>query len=396
MSVSTVRSSPFLATRTSHAPAPILKLLAAPLHALLSIKFGSFQWKYLAYFMFLVNIKSAPFAWHLRICRILVSYQIRKSLLQMNLLYRYPLCPQIRRDKFNDWFDSNISPVGLDPFRSIVAYSSRATFDDCDLNCHLSNSCYGKVFDHARIKAAIKFFPNFFCVGGWFPLGATHYHFMREIPIFARYEVRVSILTWDSKWAFMVGRFVTKRKSRSGSRVKGAYAEIPGWEALKINSKELSPEDKSALAKSIAAGYTSPIEALKLLAASGRFEDQDDDAIIHCIALSQVCFKIGRVTIPPALVFASDGMTTATSLPPSPSHVRSSLATNVPPHWDHVRKLRLDKEGFVKLLTGGWRGIPEGERWWEDAFRGEGEARRLANLQVLEIIRKGMDAIGTM
>ena len=28
----------------------------------------------------------------------------------------------------------------------------------------------------------------------------THYHFIREIPMLASYEVRTSIATWDQKW----------------------------------------------------------------------------------------------------------------------------------------------------------------------------------------------------
>jgi hypothetical protein len=198
----------------------------------------------------------------------------------------------------------------------------------------------------------------------------------------------------------MVGRFVTRRKSRSVSGVKRSYsgsANVPSWEALKIASKGMTHGDTSALAKSIAAGHTTPLEALKILAASGQFEDPEDDAIVHCIALSQVCFKIGRITIPPALVFASDGMTTVPPPLLSADNARpAGSVVNIPPYWDHVRKLRLDKERYVRLLTGGWRDVPEGEKWWEDAFNGEGEARRLANLQVLEIIRKGMDAVRAM
>ena len=32
------------------------------------------------------------------------------------------------------------------------------------------------------------------------PLAATHYHFIREIPMFASYEVRIGIQAWDHKW----------------------------------------------------------------------------------------------------------------------------------------------------------------------------------------------------
>jgi hypothetical protein len=32
------------------------------------------------------------------------------------------------------------------------------------------------------------------------PLAATHYDFVREIPMFAPYEVRISVQAWDHKW----------------------------------------------------------------------------------------------------------------------------------------------------------------------------------------------------
>lgn len=213
-------------------------------------------------------------------------------------------------------------------------------------------------------------------------------HFIREIPIFAKYEVRVSILTWDAKWAFMVGRFVTRPKP--GSKARKAYG------AQTIHRTPVSPgelADSSGLPLEQSISGKDPIEVLKLLT---RHDEDPDGAIVHCIALSEVCYKIGRITIPPALVFSSDGM--ATPPPPSAEGVKAEPYSvhNPPPHWDHVRKLRLEKEKFVKLLTGGWREAPEGERWWEDAFKGQGEARRIANLKALDAIRRGMDAARTM
>jgi len=36
---------------------------------------------------------------------------------------------------------------------------------------------------------------------------ATHYHFLREIPMFHKYEVRQRIVGWDNKW---VGFFLPR------------------------------------------------------------------------------------------------------------------------------------------------------------------------------------------
>jgi hypothetical protein len=65
---------------------------------------------------------------------------------------------------------------------------------------HLSNSCYPKTLDQARLKAALAMSPTFFRAGGWMALGATHHQFIREVPMFANFEVRLTIGSWDQKW----------------------------------------------------------------------------------------------------------------------------------------------------------------------------------------------------
>ena len=68
------------------------------------------------------------------------------------------------------------------------------------------------------MKSALVIFPYYGRAGGWialagkrFPLDeiygfstlwltGTHFHFIREIPMFARYEVRSQIVGWDHKW----------------------------------------------------------------------------------------------------------------------------------------------------------------------------------------------------
>jgi hypothetical protein len=75
------------------------------------------------------------------------------------------------------------------------------------------------------MNSALKVFPYFARAGGWVALAGkyqtpnispkgrlirfwgarkkkkgTHFHFIREIPVFARYEVRSQIIGWNSKW----------------------------------------------------------------------------------------------------------------------------------------------------------------------------------------------------
>jgi acyl-CoA thioesterase FadM len=109
-------------------------------------------------------------------------------------------------------FLDGLSPVGQNPLDLTIVTKAWAGPDDCDYNRHLSNSSYPKVLDMARMKSALIIFPYYARTGGWIALAATHFHFIREIPFFARYEIRSQIVGWDHKWLYIVHRFVTHRK----------------------------------------------------------------------------------------------------------------------------------------------------------------------------------------
>ena len=51
-------------------------------------------------------------------------------------------------------------------------------------------------------------------------------------------------------------------------------------------------------------------------------------------------------------------------------------------------------KGLRDFLKGGWRDVPEGERWWEEALGGSIEERRVLNLELMEGVQKGMEAAG--
>ena len=38
----------------------------------------------------------------------------------------------------------------------------------------------------------------------WFSTAATHFTFLREIPMFSQYEMRASIMSWDNKWVGVI------------------------------------------------------------------------------------------------------------------------------------------------------------------------------------------------
>ncbi|THH17018.1 hypothetical protein EW146_g3710 [Bondarzewia mesenterica] len=342
--------------------------------------------KYLALFVLVLNVRSLPFGWHVRVFGPLFHLRFRY------LVFRLGLLLHPRKDKKaakQKWLE-NLSPIGENLFDKAIAYKAWAGLDDCDYNCHLSNSCYPKVLsqmlDAARLKAALVYLPSFLRAGGWIALGATHFQFLREIPIFSTYEIRMSFASWDSKWIFLVIRFVTLPKKRQGGEKKAEVAYVPSTfadgppfpnlhtpasgTATPIPSKGPIP-DAAAAMKAFAARTTEP-----------------DGAILNCICVNELVFKHGRITVPPALVFAADGL-----CGPAPPGEPAYSAENPPPHWAKVQEIIHNGgvNAMTHLLRGGWKDVPEGERWWEQALGGQIEERRAANMELVYGVRRGME-----
>lgn len=57
-----------------------------------------------------------------------------------------------------------------------------------------------QALDGARFKLVAQLLPKFIIAGGLIPLAGTHFQFIREIPILAKYEVRITLGAWDEKW----------------------------------------------------------------------------------------------------------------------------------------------------------------------------------------------------
>ncbi|KAJ6572156.1 hypothetical protein B0H19DRAFT_937248, partial [Mycena capillaripes] len=219
-------------------------------------------------------------------------------------------------------------------------------FDDCDYNFHMTNSAYPKILDMVRMKAALEHFPAYLRTGGFLVLAGTHFDFIREIPLLTKYEARVSIASWDDKWLYLIARFVT----------------FPG--------KKKTLDDRSGSQTSLA-----PLIPLK----------EHDGAIVHCVSINQFVFKLGRMTVPPALALACDGYSNL-----SPNSQPYSLA-EPPPHWPHVRKIiKAGGATAMRNYMKSWKTVPDEERWWVTAFTGPVENQRRANLAVIQGVSKGM------
>ncbi|GAA5918753.1 hypothetical protein JCM6882_007724 [Rhodosporidiobolus microsporus] len=113
----------------------------------------------------------------------------------------------------------------------------------------MSNSSYAKVLDTARFKWLLELVGPAFGVGIWSPLAATSFTFFKEIPLGAKYEIDVHLVSFDDKWMYYVARFTTAPRRGSTERT------------------------------------------------------------LNCVAFSRSCFKLrgSRLTIPPARVLSASG-----------------------------------------------------------------------------------------
>ncbi|TFY75249.1 hypothetical protein EWM64_g8763 [Hericium alpestre] len=137
--------------------------------------------KYLALFTVALNWRSLPFAWHVRVFAPIIAIRLRWFALRLTLLFH---SKKDRKKAERQWLE-NLSPIGASPFDGLVTHKTWAALDDCDYNFHLSNSCYAKNLDTARLKAALAHFPGFLRAGGWIPLGAeTRLDLIYPIPLY--------------------------------------------------------------------------------------------------------------------------------------------------------------------------------------------------------------------
>ncbi|KAJ3798152.1 hypothetical protein GGU11DRAFT_820983 [Lentinula aff. detonsa] len=329
--------------------------------------------KYLICAIILANIRGAPATWHWRVFWPIVKYNLQFLAFRVPNFFATLLDRRKRARRIAEYIDRT-SPVGVHPFDFKVIYRSRVSVDESDFNMHMSNSSYPKILDFTRTKMATHLFPHFLRAGGVVPIASTHFHFVREIPMLAKFEVRAGIGAWDEKWFYVVARFVT----------------------VNHKSKSDGPSPVPSLTKS-----ESDLVA-KLVNSS--MEDEEG-VTLHTVAVARCCYKLGRITVPPSVLLATNGVcvypheVTLTELDPTfpgaldTIHSRYSVVN--PPHtWtNHARKLALNPKNLRAFYQGAWR--KDSTRWWESAM-GTGGPMEESLKERLTICRKlfeGMDGI---
>ncbi len=109
--------------------------------------------------------------------------------------------------------------------------------------------------------------------------------------------------------------------------------------------------------------------------AAAAIAPEPDGATLHCVSVNVVVFKHGRITVPPALALAGEGLG----------------ATPAQGMEARKRALELGLNGMRELYLGGWRAVPEGdERWWDVAMKGL-EGRIEKRVGKVRGVREGLE-----
>ncbi|KAB8236678.1 hypothetical protein ETB97_008917 [Aspergillus alliaceus] len=204
-------------------------------------------WKAAAIFFALLNLKTLPIVWHIRVYR----YFFKNG---------YLITPAVQQP-----------PRPSNEILNPVSIFSRAPIMELDFNMHKSNSTYFSDLDVSRtalmsslvVKGAALLDKNLGAEGKkgllGFILGSVYTNFKREIPAYMKYEVQSHIASFDQKWIYIVTYFLKPSKG---------------------SSKKCPDENNEALMK-------------RLLA----------------VSISKYVLKKGRYTVPPKDAFEAAGYT---------------------------------------------------------------------------------------
>lgn len=213
---------------------------------------------------------------------------------------------------------------------------------------------------------------------------------------------------------FIVGRFVTQAKpkgSRSKPVAKPQGADTPP-STTTFQASLRTPADglqtpatpaNPVIAQANESDFDAATAAMNAIAAAQLNTDEPDGATLNCVVISQLCFKHGRITVPPSIVLAASGFSV-----PAPEGLEPYSHANHPPHFVHAKELMswASSRKYIDLMRGGWRDVPEGDRWWVDALGGVVEERRKTSVEGLNgdglangpmgLLRRGMDGARTV
>ncbi|KAJ3974585.1 hypothetical protein EV361DRAFT_893864 [Lentinula raphanica] len=332
--------------------------------------------KYLICAIVLANARGLPATWHWRVFWPIIKYNLLFLAFRVPNFFATVLNPGERARRIAGYIDRT-SPVGVHPFDFKIVYRSRVSVDESDFNMHMSNSSYPKILDFTRTKMATHLFPHFLRAGGVVPIASTHFHFVREIPMLAKYEVRAGIGAWDEKWFYVVARFVTIKKGSTSKPDESTTAPVT----------PLTNSERESVAQLVNSS-----------------QEDEEGVTLHTVAVARCCYKLGRITVPPSVLMATNGvcvyphevtnaMGELISGTVEDKHSRYSVE-NPPFTWtNHARELALNPRKLREFYKGAWRKDPT--RWWDSAMGASGsmDGKLRKRLEICRNLFEGMDGV---
>lgn len=106
-----------------------------------------------------------------------------------------------------------------------VTLSFRALPSDCDANLHVNNARYLRLMDLGRFALVARIgLGRAMMERRWGAVvGAVEIEFLKEVPLFAAFDLSTRIVGWDEKWVFMEQRFELAGKLAAVGRVQGVF-----------------------------------------------------------------------------------------------------------------------------------------------------------------------------
>jgi hypothetical protein len=230
-----------------------------------------------------------------------------------------------------------------------------------------------------RLNAAVRFFPGFsgHGVGGHVALAGTYHLFIKEIPLHTDYEILLYFGGWEEhKWVYLTGAFITRKKGKDKQHAENTKAEdaaaqimqgVPDASthrnegALESTSASLAIPSSTEVSDSsnVTSGITTPAPATSTSTTEEANEARaalevlriqlPPDATLHAVAVSQYCFKMGRLTVPPRVAFIASGF-------------------GDPARWERLMTIREQPGGakeIRKLMQGGWKDTETWGDFWD-------------------------------
>lgn len=288
--------------------------------------------KVLFLLVILLHGSSLPFMWHIRVWKHPISAYIQSKIMGKKAYWK-------------KWHAELQAQGGITGLR--VRTTRRALFDDCDYNMHLSNSAYAKASDQNKMNFAIDAFAPAFVTGGFMALGGSHWLYLKEIPMGAQYTMETRLAGWGDKWMHLVTEFIIypKKGSKRSHRTTNGSANpaVPTVSAPPSGTD--SPESGLVNGNANTNGAApeemvkSAAEVLQKVKSRVR-EPRPDGGIICCVAVTDYCFKQGRVTIPPRIALFT------------------GFHSPDPKMQEEAMRILLQKDNGIPFVRGKWKEHP--------------------------------------